>query len=392
MAFIFGDRVKETSLTVGTGDMILGGPTAGFVSFGTGVGMGNECFYGILDTVTDDWEMGRGTLTTATTLSRDTVISSSNANSPVAFGSSEKIVYTTAPNTFFDGALDAAKHEALDHTLPPLSLLNASLHDAVDHTLAPLSILNVSLHDGIDHTLAPFNLLDAPAHEAIDHTAAPLSLLDGTAHGFVDHQTSPLFLLDTSSHNSLSHALALDINYDQISVPERDSGLSTALRSFSPADIKAMAVDFGAGSGASTLKVAVFPPSQFAWVASGAAIPTGAIAFTPTVAFAFGAFHHDFNSPTAISWSTISIGAATSSNVFSHGQNCESGTDGNQDATTAVTGSIAGVLASSASPASALKSVWDLATINVGWDTPSGQITLTPSVPITGNVTLIVLG
>ena len=51
MAFIFGDRVKETSLTVGTGDMILGGPTAGFVSFGTGVGMGNECFYGILDLV-----------------------------------------------------------------------------------------------------------------------------------------------------------------------------------------------------------------------------------------------------------------------------------------------------------------------------------------------------
>lgn len=396
MAFIYGDRVKETSLTVGAGTMALGGATAGFQSFSVGIGLGNETFYGIVNTVDNAWEMGRGTAGVGT-LSRDTVFSSSNSNNLVSFAVGDKIVYTTGPAEFFAGALDSTSHELEDHTVAPLDLLDAIAHEAVDHTAAPLNLLTDPAHQAVDHTVAPFNLLNATSHELVDHTAAPFNLLNVTSHEQVDHMGGPLFLLDTGGHNSLNHALVPNINYDQISGPERAAGTSLALRSFSPDDIKVMAADFGGGSGAAALKVATFPPSQFSWVASGAAIATGAILsgglpFTPTVAFAFGAFHHNFNVTTAINWSTLSIGAATSSAAFSHGQNCEDGTDGNQDATTAVTGSIAGVLASSSSPATALKSIWDLASVNVGWDTPSGQITLTPSVPITGNVTLIVMG
>ena len=46
MAFIYGDRVKETSLSVGIGAMTLGGATAGFQTFASGVGLANETFYG----------------------------------------------------------------------------------------------------------------------------------------------------------------------------------------------------------------------------------------------------------------------------------------------------------------------------------------------------------
>ena len=82
MAFVYGDRVKETSLSGGLGAMALGGPTLGFQSFAVGVGVANECFYGIVDTSTDEWEMGRGTVGPGT-LARDTVISSSSSNLPV---------------------------------------------------------------------------------------------------------------------------------------------------------------------------------------------------------------------------------------------------------------------------------------------------------------------
>ena len=94
------DRVQETTATSGTGPVSLAGATTGFQTFVAGVGDGNECYYAIVDSVTGDWEIGSGTVTDSTTdsLSRDTVLQSSNAGSLVNFAANTKDVFVTYPS------------------------------------------------------------------------------------------------------------------------------------------------------------------------------------------------------------------------------------------------------------------------------------------------------
>jgi hypothetical protein len=97
MALVVKDRVKETTTTTGTGTVTLGGAAAGFQSF-TAIGDGNTTYYTIYDQPAGEWEVGIGTYTASgTTLSRDTVLSSSNAGSLVNFGAGSKAVFCTNP-------------------------------------------------------------------------------------------------------------------------------------------------------------------------------------------------------------------------------------------------------------------------------------------------------
>lgn len=97
---LLADRVKETTQTTGTGTVNLDGPVTGFRSFVTAIGTGNACFYVLTNDV--DWEVGIGTVTDATpdTLSRDTILASSNGGSAVSFGSGTKEVFVTNPATY----------------------------------------------------------------------------------------------------------------------------------------------------------------------------------------------------------------------------------------------------------------------------------------------------
>ena len=97
MALILADRVKETTTTTGTGTITLAGASAGFQSFAA-IGNGNTTFYAIVDSTNNAWEVGIGTYTSAgTTLSRNTVLSSSNSGSLVNFGAGTKNVFVTYP-------------------------------------------------------------------------------------------------------------------------------------------------------------------------------------------------------------------------------------------------------------------------------------------------------
>ena len=99
MALVLKDRVKETTATTGTGTVTLGGAAAGFQSFAA-VGDGNQTFYAIVDATSGAWEVGVGTYTTSgTTLSRTTVVSSSNAGSLVNFAAGTKDVFVTYPSS-----------------------------------------------------------------------------------------------------------------------------------------------------------------------------------------------------------------------------------------------------------------------------------------------------
>jgi hypothetical protein len=98
MALVIKDRVKEVTTTSGTGAVTLLGATTGYQSFTSAVGNGNTTYYAIVDNTTGDWEVGLGTYTTSTTsLSRDTVLSSSNSGSLVTFTSNSKDVFVTYP-------------------------------------------------------------------------------------------------------------------------------------------------------------------------------------------------------------------------------------------------------------------------------------------------------
>jgi hypothetical protein len=96
---LFADRVKDTTTTTGTGAVTLSGTApSGFQSFNAGIGDGNSCYYTIEDQSGFDWEIGIGTYTNSSvSLSRDTVLSSSNSGSLVSFPAGTKNVFVPLP-------------------------------------------------------------------------------------------------------------------------------------------------------------------------------------------------------------------------------------------------------------------------------------------------------
>jgi len=96
MALILKDRVLETSQTSGTGTLTLAGAVIDFQSFSSAIGNGNTTYYTISDDADNQWEVGIGTVG-ASTLTRDTVLSSSNSGSKVNFGASIKNVFCDYP-------------------------------------------------------------------------------------------------------------------------------------------------------------------------------------------------------------------------------------------------------------------------------------------------------
>ena len=98
MPLVIKDRVKETSTTTGTGTFTLAGAATGFQSF-SAIGDGNTTFYTIALVGGSEWEVGIGTYTSSgTTLSRDTILSSSNSGNAVNFSAGTKDVFVTYPS------------------------------------------------------------------------------------------------------------------------------------------------------------------------------------------------------------------------------------------------------------------------------------------------------
>jgi hypothetical protein len=122
MAVILKDRVKVVATTTGTGTFTLGAASVGFQSFAA-IGDGNQTYYTIAmqpGGVDGDFEVGIGTVTDTAgvfTLSRDTVLESSNAGSAVDFPAGSKDVFVTYPaeRAVFENAAGTAV-TALDVT------------------------------------------------------------------------------------------------------------------------------------------------------------------------------------------------------------------------------------------------------------------------------------
>jgi len=99
MALVINNRVRETTSTTGTGAQTLAGAVDGFQTFAAGIGNSNTTYYAISLNSASEWEVGLGTLNSdSSTLTRTTVLESSNADSAVDFAAGSKEVFCTLPS------------------------------------------------------------------------------------------------------------------------------------------------------------------------------------------------------------------------------------------------------------------------------------------------------
>jgi len=99
MGLVLKDRVLETCTAPGTGAVTLLGAVTGYQTFSSAIGNANTCYYTIADQNGANWEVGIGTYTSSgNTLTRTTVLSSSNGGATTNFTSGTQNVFVTYPS------------------------------------------------------------------------------------------------------------------------------------------------------------------------------------------------------------------------------------------------------------------------------------------------------
>ena len=150
MALVLADRIQETTTTTGTGTVTLLGAVQGFQSF-SAVGNANTTYYTIAGQGTSEWEVGLGTYTSSgTTLSRTTVLGSSNSGSLVNFSAGTKNVFVTYP---------ASQATLLDatQTLTAKTLTSPTITGAVVSSMASSVLTTVTTVTLTTQTAVNFN-------------------------------------------------------------------------------------------------------------------------------------------------------------------------------------------------------------------------------------------
>lgn len=114
MSYIY-DRVKETTTTTGTGSITLAGAVAGFQSFSTAVTSGQQVNFVIENPADNTWEVGYGTFTSPSTLSRTNVFYSSSGGATVNFAAGTKYVYIDASSQILPDIIGTPRY------VPPIT-------------------------------------------------------------------------------------------------------------------------------------------------------------------------------------------------------------------------------------------------------------------------------
>ena len=99
----YGDRVREVTTTEGSSDYSLGGTTDSLErTFVAGIGDGEWCYYCCEDDT--NFEIGYGQISAGSpdSLTRDTILSSSNNNQKVPWGVGSKTIFNTATAAALD--------------------------------------------------------------------------------------------------------------------------------------------------------------------------------------------------------------------------------------------------------------------------------------------------
>jgi len=134
---MIGNLIQQTATTTGTGDFTLSTVT-GKRSFNDEFGNGsslNVFYYFISHQSANEWEVGKGHMSSSTMLVRDTVLKSSNANALVNFGSGTKDVVCDFPAEQRIEKLkaeEAKAKKALEKTLDDADILAKKATAAVE--------------------------------------------------------------------------------------------------------------------------------------------------------------------------------------------------------------------------------------------------------------------
>ena len=144
MALVVADRVKESTITTGTGAVTLAGAVTNFVTFASVLSDSDTTYYAIVDDTNNDFEVGLGTFTASgTTLSRDTILASSNGGSAVNLSAGTKEVFINYPagkSVYLDGSGQLViGGTAVTSTAAELNLL-----DGVTATTAEINYLDIT--------------------------------------------------------------------------------------------------------------------------------------------------------------------------------------------------------------------------------------------------------
>jgi hypothetical protein len=168
MPLIVKDRVREASVTSGTGTLTLTGSPQAFQTFSSAIGNGNTTYYTITEQGTGNFEVGIGTVG-AGTLARTTVLESSNAGALVNFGSATKDVFCTYP---------AEKSVDID---TPQTLTNKTINASqlVDGSITPAKMANGGAEFGMRNRIINGAMM-------IDQRNAGASVAPTTAQYLVD--------------------------------------------------------------------------------------------------------------------------------------------------------------------------------------------------------------
>lgn len=126
MAFVTADRIADTSTTTGTAAIVVSGtPGSGYRTFSAVMSTGDTCYYSIQHQSLNEWENGQATYSSANTLTRTTVFSSSNSNAAVNFSAGTKDVFITI-TTGKLSQLDPSGNATALGTPASLTLTNAT--------------------------------------------------------------------------------------------------------------------------------------------------------------------------------------------------------------------------------------------------------------------------
>lgn len=160
-ALVVGDRAQETCTTIGTGTLSLLGAVTQFQSFAAvGVSTGNTTSYSTQFTVADQsgakWETSIGVYTTSgSTLTRTTVLSSSNGGALVNFGAGTKFVFMDYSATMAVSGGGGGTYPTIQPTLN-LDFANSK---TVDPRITFVRNSTATYYDGQTTAMAEQNLL-----------------------------------------------------------------------------------------------------------------------------------------------------------------------------------------------------------------------------------------
>lgn len=227
MTFVLKDRVRETTLTTGTGAFTLAGAVANYRAFSSVLANGDTTWYACV-LPGSAWEVGIGTWVTGNTLQRTTILDSSNAGAAVNFAAGTKDVFI---------ALPASKGNVQNNVFPSGTLMlfqqtNAPIYwtKQVTHNDKALRVVSGTASSGganafssqfnttitVGNTTPSISTTAAHTHTDVEPTVATLGGSNGGVQATATNTGS------TGGGTAHNHTLSIAIQYVDLIIASKD--------------------------------------------------------------------------------------------------------------------------------------------------------------------------